>query len=428
MESVAIPTEGTVLSSDLAVGPGPSALSSPPISDQPFWETLTLHRLNPLVAAAAALLGLCAHLKSSTDQLDVEELRLQVLRGIDAFERRIMSLGLPIRAIKISKYALCATIDDIVLNTAWGSHSVWTTRSMVGTLFSETWGGDRFFELLEQMKKTAANDLDLLELLYYCMRLGFEGRFRVAARGASELSVLCEDTYRLIRAARGDFERDISPHWQERATARRPSSRFVPSWAAGAFGAVALLSLYTWLLFALDGQSDAVLAKLATLPPRGAVSLARTAAPSPVLMNGDRLRRFLGAEIRDGLVAVTEDAQQILVTIRASGMFDSASSIVKDSFVSLFLRIGRALNEQPGAVLLTGHTDSMPIQSRAYPSNQDLSMARAKAAAEIIRSTMSEPGHVREKGRGSGEPIASNQTPEGRAKNRRIEIIITKPN
>ncbi|WP_192247821.1 type IVB secretion system protein IcmH/DotU [Mesorhizobium caraganae] len=420
-------TEQTVLSSDPAVGPGPSALSSPPTSDQPFWEALTLPRLNPLVAAATALLGLCAHLKSSKDRFDVEELRLRVLREIDAYERRIIPLRLPLRAIKVSKYALCATIDDVVLNTAWGSHSVWTTRSMVGTLFGETWGGDRFLELLELMKKKPANNLDLLELLYYCMQLGFEGRFRVAARGASELSVLCEDTYRLIRAARGDFERDISPHWKERCTARRPPRRFIPTWAASAFGAAALLSLYAGLQFALDGRSDAVLAKLAILPPRGAVSLARIAAPLPVLMSGDRLRRFLDAEIRDGLVAVTEDKQQIVITIRASGMFDSASSIVKDSFVPLFLRIGRALNEQPGAVLLTGHTDAMPIQSRVYASNQDLSMARAKAAAEIIRSTISEPGHVREEGRGSGEPVASNQTPTGRAKNRRIEIIITKP-
>ncbi|WP_192246828.1 type IVB secretion system protein IcmH/DotU [Mesorhizobium silamurunense] len=414
-------SDETISSSSPAVGP------ELPISDQPFGETLTLQRLNPLVAAAAALLGLCAHLKSSRDHFDVEELRLRVLREIDAFQRRIMPLKLPMRAIKLSKYALCATIDDIVLNTAWGSHSVWTTRSMVGTLFGETWGGDRFFELLEQIKKTSANDVDLLELLYYCMRLGFEGRFRVAPRGASELSVLCEDTYRLIRAARGDFERDIAPHWQERSTERGPPRKFAPPWAAGAFGAAAVLSLYVGLLVRLDGQSDAVVAKMATLPPRGAVSLARTAAPPPIVVSSDRLRRFLDAEIRDGLVAVTEDAQQILVTIRASGMFDSASSIVKDSFVPLFLRIGRALNEQPGAVLLTGHTDSMPIQSQAYPSNQDLSTARAKAAAEIIRSTMSEPGHVREEGRGSGEPIASNRTREGRAKNRRIEIAITKP-
>ncbi|OOO52422.1 hypothetical protein BS630_04280 [Rhizobium laguerreae] len=424
----AVLTEETVSSPpEPAAAPEPSALTLPAI-DQQFWESLTLHRLNPLVAAAAALLSLCAQLKSNTEHKNVEELRLQVLREIDVFDRRIVQLRLPAGAIKVSKYALCATIDDIVLNTAWGNQSIWTTRSMVGTLFGETWGGDRFFDLLERLKKGPAINIELLELLYYCMRIGFEGRFRVAARGASELSLLCEDSYRLIRVARGDFERDISPHWKERAEARRPLRRFVPIWTLAAFGVVSVLPLYLGLQYIFANRSDVVLAELAALPPAGAVRMMRATTQATGATNSNRLRHFLETEIRDESVTVTEDAHQISVTIRGSGMFDPASSIVNVSFVPLFLRIGRALNEQPGSVILAGHTDSMPIQSLVYPSNEDLSVARAKAAGETIKSTMREPGRVREQGRGSGEPIASDETPEGRAKNRRIEIIIPKLN
>ncbi|WP_311044453.1 MULTISPECIES: type IVB secretion system protein IcmH/DotU [unclassified Rhizobium] len=401
--------------------------SSSPTLDQPFWETLTLHRLNPLVAAAAALLGLCAQLKIGTDHVNVEELRLRVLREIDVFERRTRALSLPVGAITASKYALCATIDDIVLNTAWGSQGIWAKRSMVGTLFGETWGGDRFFELLEHMKKGPAIHVELLELLYYCMRVGFEGRFRVTARGTSELSLLCEDAYRLIRAARGDFERDISPHWKERVEARRRRPRFVPTWAITALGVASFLSLFVVLQHMFNERYDVVLAELAALPPSGAVRMVRATLPDTFQTHGDKLRDSLGTEISDGSVTVTEDAQQMFVAVRASGMFDSASSIVNIAFVPLLLRIGRAINEQPGEVILTGHTDSMPIDSLAYRSNEDLSVARAKAAAETIKSAMREPGRVREQGGGSDEPIASNRTPQGRAKNRRIEIIIKKP-
>ncbi|WP_322885852.1 type IVB secretion system protein IcmH/DotU (plasmid) [Sinorhizobium medicae] len=422
---VALPTEGTLLSREPASTLEPAAVSR---TVNPRWEALTLHRLNPLVAAAAALLSLSAQLKSGVDQVDVEELRPRVLREIDAFERRILPLGLPTRAIKISTYALCATIDDIVLSTAWGSQSIWATRSMVGTVFGETWGGDRFFELLQHMKKDPATNIELLELLYYCMRMGFEGRFRVAARGASELVMLCEDAYNQIRAARSDSERDLSTHWKERAHTRGPLRRPVPSWTIAAFGAAFLLSLYMGLHSGLNDRSDMVLTELADLPPSSAVKLVRATTPGAVVKRSNRLHHFLESEIHDGFVTVTEDAQQILVTIRGSGLFDPSSSIVKASFVPLLLRIGRALNDQPGAVVLTGHTDSRPIRSLAYRSNADLSMARAIAAGETIKSTMNEPGRVREQGRGSGEPIASNQTPEGRAKNRRIEIIITKPN
>ncbi|MGX9120472.1 type IVB secretion system protein IcmH/DotU [Mesorhizobium sp. BHbsci] len=407
----------------------PSALPSPPpASDEPFWERLALHRLNPLVAAAAALLGLCAQLKSGASHCDVEGLRLRVLYEIDEFERRITPLRLSSQAIKISKYALCATIDDIILNTPWGSHSIWTTRSMVGSLFSETWGGDRFFDLLAQLKRDPAVNVDLLELLYYCMRLGFEGRFRVAARGATEHIVVCEDVYRLIRTARGDFERDLSPHWRGRHDESKPLRKFVPTWAVAALAAALLLSLYTGLLLALHARSDVVFDHLAALPPSGTVSLARIAPPHPIVMPVDRLRQFLAPEIGTGLITVAENAQQIVVTIRGSAMFDSASPTVKNPFVPLLMRIGRALNDQPGAILVTGHTDSMPISSPTFPSNHDLSLARAKIAGEIVKAAMNEPGRVREEGRGSTEPLTLNQTPEGRALNRRIEISVSKPN
>jgi type VI secretion system protein ImpK len=427
-------TEETVLLPRGPARPNPGGrltlVPPPPFQASPaerFWEALALDRLGPLVAAAAALLGLCAQLKNSSSHPDVEGLRLRVLREIDAFERRVTPLGLAPRAIKASKYALCATIDDIVLNTPWGSRSVWTTRSMVGSLFSETWGGDRFFDLLAQLKKDPGVNVDLLELLYYCMSLGFEGRFRIAPRGASELSVLREDVYRLIRAARGEFERDISPHWRGVAAARKLLRGIVPAWVVGAAGVALLLLLYAGLLFALNGRSDPVFDELAALPPTGAVTLARVAPPPPVIvMRGDRLRRFLEPEIREGLVTVAEDAQQIVVTIRGAGMFDSASPTVKSQFEPLLRRIGEALNDQPGAVLLTGHTDATPIRSLAFPSNYHLSLARAKSVGEIITSKMSEPGRVREEGRGSTEPVASNDTPEGRQQNRRTEIIISK--
>lgn len=402
--------------------PSPSS----PVPDELTWEMLALDRLNPLVAAAAALLGLSAQLKSSASHIDVEALRLRVLQEIDAFERRITPLGLPSRAIKVCKYALCATIDDIVLNTVWGSNSVWTTRSLVGSLFSDTWGGERFFDLLTQLKYEPAINIELLELLYYCMRLGFEGRYRVTAGGAAELSVLCEDVYRLIRAARGDFERELSPHWRRNSNNPKPRRTIVPIWAVVAFGAGLLLSIYTGLLHALNARADAVFNDLATLPPNGAVRSVRIVLPPKVVMSSGRLRNFLEPEIREGLVTVSEDPQQIVVTIRASGMFNSASPEVKKMFLPLLLRIGRSLNDKSGAILLTGHTDAMPVQSLAFPSNDSLSLARARTAAEIIKSIMDDPGRVREEGRGSGEPVASNHTPEGRARNRRIEIIITK--
>jgi len=91
------------------------------------------------------------------------------------------------------------------------------------------------------------------------------------------------------------------------------------------------------------------------------------------------------------------------------------------------LRIGEALNDQPGAVLVTGHTDSTPIHTIAFPSNWHLSVARASNVALIVQSKMHDTGRVSSEGRGDSQPLASNDTAAGRQQNRRIEIIITKP-
>jgi type VI secretion system protein ImpK len=398
-----------------------------------LWEKIRLEKLSPLVAAAAPLLGLAARLKHRIAHEDVEALRIRVIQQIDAFERRIAPLGFAPRAIRASKYALCATIDDLVLNTPWGSRSVWTTRSMVGTFFSETWGGDRFFDLLGQLKKDPGVNVDLLELLYYCISLGFEGKYRVIPRGASQLTLLREDLYRLIRAVRGEFERDISPHWRGVQAAHRGLAALIPAWVVAAVGAGLLTLLYAVLLFLLNAGSDIAFADLGGLPPTGAVSLARVAPPPPppppppaAVAQSTRIRRFLEPEIREGLVNVLEDAQTITVRIVGAGMFASGSADVETAFAPLLERIGDALNDQPGAVQIVGHTDNAPIHSLRFPSNYDLSLARAKSVAAMIAAHMHQAERLSEDGRADSQPVASNETPAGRQQNRRIEIVITK--
>ena len=409
--------------------PGGRVGGESPASSETVWATLGEGRLRPLLAAAVPLLNLCVRIKNSAAHPDIEGMRLGVLREIDRFERHITPLGLAPRAIRASKYALSATIDDLVLSTPWGCRSIWTTRSMVGTLFSETWGGDRFFDLVAQLKKDPGVNVDLLELLYYCLSLGFEGKCRVAVRGASEHTLLREDLYRLIRAARGEFERDISPHWRG-VVADQPSlGRILPAWVVAVSAAVLLMLLYAALSLSLNRQSDAVFEALARLPPSGVVSLARVVAPPPapvIVIQSERLRKFLEPEIREGLVTVKEDAQTITVLIRGAGMFDSGRETLQTQFEPLLKRIGQALNDQPGAVVITGYTDNAPIRTLAFPSNWHLSVARAQTVARIVKGEMADSARVTEDGKGAVEPIATNDTADGRQQNRRTEIIISK--
>src|SRR5690348_11951511 len=200
-------------------------------------------KLNPIVNAALPLLDLAMQIKNRAVHNNVESLRDRVVAEMNAFERKVTPLGQSMQTIRAARYALCATIDDIVLNTPWGSRSAWTQRSMVATFHNEVVGGERFWDLLKELKRDAAVNLDLLELLYFCIALGFEGKYRVLPRGASELILVREDLYRLIRNNRGDFERSLSPHWQGVGAAYRGLTNLIPAWVIGVV-TLGLLALF----------------------------------------------------------------------------------------------------------------------------------------------------------------------------------------
>ena len=113
-----------------------------------------------------------------------------------------------------------------------------------------------------------------------------------------------------------------------------------------------------------------------------------------------------------------------IVRIRNKGMFPSGSATVQTQFVPLLERIGTALKIEPGPVFVLGHTDNQLIRTVQFPSNFQLSAARAQAARNIVERTIGTQGRITAEGRADAEPVASNATPEGRDENRRIEIVL----
>jgi type VI secretion system protein ImpK len=138
-----------------------------------------------------------------------------------------------------------------------------------------------------------------------------------------------------------------------------------------------------------------------------------------------RLHRFLQPEIDAKLVVVTETTpQRTEVRIFNGGMFDSGSATVHDAFVPLLIKIGDALNDEQGMVVITGHTDDQPIHTIQFPSNYELSAARAQAAAAIMAQRLRDPSRVTVKGLANMVPIDTSPTDAARRLNRRIEIIL----
>jgi len=140
----------------------------------------------------------------------------------------------------------------------------------------------------------------------------------------------------------------------------------------------------------------------------------------------DRIRSILSAEISNGLVEVERDGDKIILRLGQQDSFDSGRAEVKSSFEATLKKVGLALNDVGGMVKIEGHTDNVPVGfSSRYRSNWDLSSARSASVADyILESSGLQPGNVSVAGFADSKPIASNDTSEGRARNRRIEVLV----
>ena len=133
---------------------------------------------------------------------------------------------------------------------------------------------------------------------------------------------------------------------------------------------------------------------------------------------------FLQKEIDDGIVNVFQKGNTLVIRIAGSNMFGSGSDTLTDSFIEPIARVANSLNDEPGPVIITGHSDNIPIKSSRFPSNMHLSLARAKSVMASMAGTIKDPNRLTAEGRAEKEPIADNSTREGRAANRRIEVLL----
>ncbi|MCF5500772.1 DotU family type VI secretion system protein, partial [Pseudomonas syringae] len=379
--------------------------------------------LNPLESAAGPLLALLARLRSTIAHPAPASLRAQLLAWLRQFEERAEAAGVARNDVLLGRYVLCTALDEAVMSTPWGSTSEWGKQSLLITVHNEAWGGEKVFQLLEHCLQSPRERLYLLELLYLCMCLGFEGRYRVMNNGRSELEALRERTSAAIRSARGEHERELSPHWRGLTLARDRLTQFMPPWVGVAIGLALLLLLLFVLRLKLASDAEPVFKNIHALGEIPVQSIDRPVV-QPKLIERPRLAGFLADDIKAGKVAVEDAVDRSVVTIRGDELFASGSATIVDDFQPLMLRIADAIRKVKGDVRITGHSDNRPIATLRFPSNWALSQARAEQVLHILAAKTGQPQRFTAEGRSDTEPLGSNASAEGRAKNRRVEITV----
>lgn len=206
--------------------------------------------LNPLVAAAWELLSEVLELKLSSGRENLQTLNDRLAASLTRFEVRAQHEGMESAQVIAARYVLCSVVDEAVVTTAWGSRSDWSKISLLSRFHNETFGGEKFFQLLERLSRDPVKHLAMLELMYLCLSMGFEGKYRVMERGVIELEGVRDALYRQIRQVRGNpvsvFACALRPQ-----QARRKRLRTFSASGCVALGLIALLAMYSataWVL------------------------------------------------------------------------------------------------------------------------------------------------------------------------------------
>ena len=383
---------------------------------------------NPLVSEAGAMLALAASVRSGRAQISMPDFHAKATELIAAYDRAIAAIY-PEEVRLRARYALCATVDDIAQNLpGLGQDGAeWARRSLVVYFFRENIGGDRFWQLTDELLQHPGMHAELIELFVACLAAGFEGRMRVMPDGRARLQQIIANLYGALEHPRNQSQVVLSPQWQGADAPLVKVSLWNRVALAAAAAALFLLLVYIVLrLLLMAGGSDAWSATsgLAAGQP---LRLSRVGTPPPAPVANAQLttvQKFLQPEIDQKLVVVEEDASTVRVRTTVGQLFKSGSDQLEPGRTELFQRIGKAVETQKGSVTVEGHTDSDKISSLAFPDNMALSKARAETVATIVKATLSDASRVQTAGFGATRPIGSNDSPDGKSLNRRVEIVI----
>lgn len=397
-------------------------------------DTQSLPRLgglNRLEKAASRLLPLLLTIRNSTTHPNPEQLRNKLIQELSEFKKQAQSVLNDSKQVTQASYVMCTVLDDAAMNTPWGHQANWAQHNLLTTFHNEVIGGERFFALLKALGKNPTKNIDLLELMYVCLSLGYEGTYRIAQNGQNTLSKVRTWLFEIITSVRSTPNAALSLHWQGSEVKESKLPKLTVLWVIGA-GALALSSLvYLGFRYSLSNESDNAIAGFFGIKAQTLNVSKITLPAAPVITRTDdgvasqiSLTQLLQAQIDLGLVQVDDSFSEGKIRILGDGLFASGRAELNSSIEPLVDAIAQALDQFKGTIRVTGHSDNVPIRSGRFASNLELSQVRAQSVADQMTTALQDPSRVIAEGRGSLEPIDDNTSASGRAKNRRVEVSI----
>ncbi len=329
--------------------------------------------LNSLIEAAGTLLSLASQLSSQIHDPGVVKLRTQIGAEVQTFVSKAREYGIDNEMLNNASYALCAFLDETVMETPWGGDSFWLEKPLLVEFHGDTWGGEKFFDILQDARDNPYRNLDLLELMYLCLAFGFEGTYKVVKQ--HQVKTIRQDLYDQIRRHRGEFDPELSPHWQG---VEKPSIliRHIPLWLIGVVMFASLVMTYIGFRYEISNKSYPVDIQLQNIKPKlmlvNLPDVEEPPAPQPKPFDGEYKSYILKFITRgDRLTSIHKEVlQKFIDRVNANGDYNNIGVRI----------IGRASPIPPGADVYNQRLSEKRAQSvrRYLKGRQDYKLPTVK--------------------------------------------------
>ncbi|MGN7973789.1 type VI secretion system protein TssL, long form [Serratia sp. 22264] len=373
---------------------------------------------NPLLEAAQPLLRALSDMPEQiTDISHVEILKNTLKSQINLFSIVCDEVNIPWKKMAIVRYCLCTALDEAAHTAPWGLESGWSQSNLLNHFEGDNDGGNKFFLLIGRLSMNPTEFADVLEVLLLILGLGFEGRYSIIEDGDRQLTKIRQRLLTLIQSTRDTTQPVLSPHGMQPHGAARREKLIVPVRLTAMCAGVLVVSAFIWCKYWLSVRGDRITNDI--------YAMQNINATTPQVKMRLRLAILLRNEIQQQLLSVDETQKQSKVVLKGDSLFLSGSTKVQPEMVKVIERVAREVRRVNGDIVIVGHTDATPIDRPGLPNNVVLSEKRAAEVARYFIAAGLPESKVKVKGVGNDQPLASDATPQGRAKNRRVEFFVT---
>lgn len=234
--------------------------------DQAYWFQLRGNNQNHFIDCATPLIGMVLRAKTHVKRhSDIKKLYIQCVNEIKAIEIELVEAKYEYPVIVAYRYILCTFIDEAIMSTPWGAQSEWSSKSLLVHFHNEAWGGEKTFLIIERLEKEIERYYELLEFIFLCLCLGFEGRFKVLNHSQETYDKVVSGLYEKLRQhTQWELEPLTEPYTNIAKTSYLLSKQLTVKKVTISF--ISLVAVfYVFYLVYLGIQSDAVVSGLRSL-------------------------------------------------------------------------------------------------------------------------------------------------------------------